>query len=112
MAGEVRLCVNTEILNEYEEIISQKTNSEIAHNVVEAIARLSTTIYQESYIHFGLIQEDLDDNKFVDCAIASGADFIVTNDAHFRVLETISWPKVSIMKIAEFMLLLDSAKKS
>lgn len=112
LAGEVRLCVNTEILNEYEEIISQKTNSEIAHNVVEAIARLSTTIYQESYIHFGLIQEDLDDNKFVDCAIASGADFIVTNDAHFRVLETISWPKVSIMKIAEFMLLLDSAKKS
>lgn len=112
MAGEVRLCVNTEILNEYEEIISQKTNSEIAHNVVESIARLSTTIYQESYIHFGLIQEDLDDNKFVDCAIASDADFIVTNDAHFRVLETISWPKVSIMKIAEFMLLLDSARDS
>lgn len=112
LAGEVRLCVNTEILNEYEEIISQKTNSEIAHNVVESIARLSTTIYQESYIHFGLIQEDLDDNKFVDCAIASDADFIVTNDAHFRVLETISWPKVSIMKIAEFMLLLDSARDS
>jgi putative PIN family toxin of toxin-antitoxin system len=66
--GLIQLCVNTEILNEYEEILAQKTTKEIAHNVVEAIARLSTTYYQESYFHFGLITEDKDDNKFVDCA--------------------------------------------
>lgn len=41
--GSVVLCVNTEILNEYEEILSIKTNPEIAKNVVEAIARLATT---------------------------------------------------------------------
>jgi hypothetical protein len=56
--------VNTEILDEYEEIISAKTTSDIARNVVETIARLSTTYYQESYVHFGLIQQDEDDNKF------------------------------------------------
>ncbi len=75
--------MNTEILNEYEEIISQKTNKEIAHNVVEAIARLHTTVYQEVYIHFGLIEKDVDDNKFVDCAVAADAEYIVTNDSHF-----------------------------
>ena len=69
MNGEIQLCVNTEILNEYEEILSEKTTKEIAHNVVEAIARLSTTYFQDSYYHFGLITEDPDDNKFVDCAI-------------------------------------------
>ncbi len=68
LSGRIRLCVNTEILNEYEEVLSQKTTPEIAHNVVEAIARLHTTIYQEVYVHFGLIKEDVDDNKFVDCA--------------------------------------------
>lgn len=95
--------MNTEILNEYEEIISQKTNKEIAHNVVEAIARLHTTVYQEVYIHFGLIEKDVDDNKFVDCAVAADAEYIVTNDSHFSVLKEIDWPKIAIITIKEFV---------
>lgn len=100
--GTVVLCVNTEILNEYEEIIAAKTSHDIAKNVVEAIARLSTTYYQEAFVHFGLIANDSDDNKFVDCAIASDAEYIVTNDKHFSVLSTIPWPKVSVIAIKEF----------
>ena len=103
MTGQVSLCVNTEILNEYEEILAKKTTKEIAHNVVEAIARLSTTTYQEVYIHFGLIEQDLDDNKFVDCAVAADAEYIVTNDSHFRVLEEIPWPKVLISTLKDFV---------
>ena len=38
LAGRISLCVNTEILNEYKEILAEKTTAEIAHNVVEAIA--------------------------------------------------------------------------
>ncbi len=106
MNGEIQLCVNTEILNEYEEILSGKTTKEIAHNVVEAIARLSTTYFQDSYYHFGLITEDPDDNKFVDCAIAADAELIVTNDKHFDVLRTVSWPKLTIIKLNEFVALI------
>ena len=102
MNGKIQLCVNTEILNEYEEILSGKTTKEIAHNVVEAIARLSTTYFQDSYYHFGLITEDPDDNKFVDCAIAADAELIVTNDKHFDVLRTVSWPKLTITTLKEF----------
>ena len=83
LKGKISLCVNTDVLEEYEEIIAQKTSPDIAHNVVEAIARLSTTTYQEVYLHFSLLIEDVDDNKFVDCAIASNAEFIVTNDRHW-----------------------------
>lgn len=100
--GRVSLCVNTEILEEYEEIISEKTNKNIAHNVVEAIARLSTTIYQESYIHFGLIEADPDDNKFVDCAIAADAEYIVSNDSHFGILKSIPWPKVIVLSLIQY----------
>ena len=97
------MCVNTEILNEYEEIIAQKTTPEIAHNIVEAIARLATTRFQETYIHFGLINQDLDDNKFVDCAVAANAEYIVSNDAHFNVLKEIDWPKVEVITIQDFI---------
>lgn len=102
LCGDISLCVNTEILIEYEEILAQKTSKEIAHNVVEAIARLHTTLFQETYIHFGLIEQDVDDNKFVDCAVAADAEYIVTNDTHFNVLKEIDWPKVAILTIQEF----------
>ncbi len=103
LCGKICLCVNTEILHEYEEILAQRMTREIAHNVVEAIARLHTTIYQEAYIHFGLIEKDVDDNKFVDCAIAPDAEYIVTNDAHFNVLKDIDWPKVLVVTIEAFV---------
>lgn len=103
MSGKISLCVNTEILDEYEEILAEKTTKDIARNVVEAIARLSTTTYQEVYNHFTLIKDDVDDNKFVDCAVAADAEYIVTNDAHFNVLKEITWPKVSIIKIKDFI---------
>jgi predicted nucleic acid-binding protein len=90
-------------LNEYEEILASKTTKEIARNVVEAIARLSTTYYQEIYIHFGLIKVDPDDNKFVDCAVAADAEYIVTNDKHFEILKEIAWPRLSVIRLKEFV---------
>ena len=103
LEGQISLCVNNEILDEYEEILSQKTNKDVAYNVVEAIARLSTTVYQETYIHFGLIYDDPDDNKFVDCAVAAQAEYIVTNDKHFNVLNNLPWPKLVVLNIKEFV---------
>ena len=103
LQGKISLCVNTEILNEYEEILSQKINSEVATNVVEAIAQLHTTVYQVIYVHFGLIRDDKDDNKFADCAVASGAEFIVTNDRHYNILKTTPWPNIKVTNIQEFI---------
>ena len=103
LSGHISLCVNTEILNEYEEILGVKTTPEIAHNVVEVIARLHTTVFQNVYIHFGLIETDVDDNKFVDCAVASDAEYIVTNDTHFSILKQIEWPKLNVINIKEFV---------
>ena len=54
------------------------------------------------YYKFGLIRNDVDDNKFVDCAIAIGAECIVSNDAHFRILQAIPFPAVKVMDIASF----------
>ena len=52
---------------------------EVAQNVVNAIARHPQTVYRESYFRFHLLSDvDKDDDKFVDCAITAGADYIVT----------------------------------
>ena len=106
IAGEISLCVNTDILEEYEEKLCEYSSAEIAHNVVEAIATLTTTTMQNSYVHFRLLPGDADDNKFVDCAIASNAELIVTNDKDFNPLKTIPWSKVEIMNIQNFIKLI------
>lgn len=51
---------------------------------------------------FQLIESDPDDNKFVDCAIAANADYIVTEDTHFNPLKMISFPHVEIKRLHDF----------
>jgi len=104
--GKISLCVNTDILEEYEEKIAEYSSPEIAHNVVEAIANLTTTTYQDSYVHFELLPADSDDNKFVDCAVASNAEYIVSNDRHFNPLRQIPWPRVEVIKLVDFIKLI------
>ncbi|MBO9616640.1 MAG: hypothetical protein J7619_28395 [Dyadobacter sp.] len=55
-----------------------------------------------------LIGQDRDDNKFVDCAVACGADYLVSNDKHFDVLASISFPKIKVIKAEKFLEILES----
>lgn len=104
MTGKYCLCVSDEILNEYEEIIGRRTGSrEVARNVVSAILNRSNTEHIEVYYHFGLIEEDEDDNKFVDCAIKANAKCIVSEDKHFRGLKDIPFPKVDVIRLNDFL---------
>lgn len=104
LAGSYCLCVSNEILSEYEEILAQHASPEVAHNVVEAIARHPKTIYNESYYRFHLLSDvDKDDDKFVDCAITAGADYIVTEDNHFNRLKQIPFPRLNVLTLDEFL---------
>jgi putative PIN family toxin of toxin-antitoxin system len=96
------LCVSTEILSEYEEVISKVGNQILANNLLKSIENSSNTIWVNKYYNFDLIKVDPDDNKFVDCAIASNTDFIISKDSHFDILKSIPFPKVEVLNIDEF----------
>ncbi len=108
VAGDYDLCVTTEILAEYEEIIGRLVSPFAANLVIEAILRAPNTVRIEASFRFGLITADPDDNKFVDCAIVANAEYIVSNDSHFDVLATISFPHVFVLKLDEFLAELSS----
>ena len=103
ICGEYDLCVTTEILAEYEEIVGRMTSPVVARLVVEAILRAPNTLRIEASFRFGLITEDPDDNKFVDCAIVANAECVVTNDSHFDVLATIPFPRVKVVDLGTFI---------
>lgn len=96
------LCVSTDIIEEYSEIISKKTTSEIANNVIATILNVQNTELVTPYFRFNLIQSDIDDNKFVDCCIISNAQYIVSNDRHFDILKQIEFPHVNVISAKEF----------
>lgn len=66
----VELCVSTEILLEYEEIISEKASPYMADIVINALINRPNLIKVEPKWRWNLIEQDWDDNKFVDCALA------------------------------------------
>ncbi len=104
--NDLTLIISNEILSEYTEIIERKTNSMIANNICEMLISLQNVHKQEVYYRWRLISEDADDNKFVDCAIASNADYLISNDKHFNCLKKIEFPRFFVLKIDEFMNLL------
>lgn len=101
--GEYTLCVSNEILEEYEEVIARNISPKVARIVLSYMQILPNVIYIDPHYSFGLIHADEDDNKFVDCAIASNAIFIVTEDKHYNELTNIPFPKVEVIGIDDFM---------
>ena len=89
--GRLVWAVSTEILLEYEEIITQRSGrtrwAEFA-TMLDMVGELhpSRLPMISPAFRFQLITADPDDNKFADCAIAAEADFIITGDHHFDAL--------------------------
>lgn len=101
--GDNVLCVSNEIIEEYTEILQRLIDEETAELVVSTILNSPFVVFTNPYFKFNLIKADPDDNKFVDCAIVAGAKYIVSNDRHYDVLRNISYPKVDVVSLAEFI---------
>lgn len=97
------LCVSNDILDEYQEIIEQQTTAQIAENVIMLIMNSTNVNYVDPHFRLELITSDPDDNKFVDCAFASRADYIVSEDAHFDVLKRTPFPMFNVLTMDEFL---------
>ena len=100
--GEFSLCCSTEILEEYGELLASFYSVEISESVINTITNASNFIPVTPYFKWNLITVDPEDNKFADCALNAGADYIITNDKHFNILKEMDFPYVKIIDIVAF----------
>lgn len=77
-----------------------------AELILNTIVKSPHVLFFTPHYHFNLITADPDDNKFVDCAIQANAHYIVTNDHHYDVLQHIEFPKVGLIKLMDFLLMI------
>ncbi|MEO8146478.1 MAG: nucleotide-binding protein, partial [Bacteroidia bacterium] len=62
----------------------------------------SNLVRVNPFFDFRLITGDVDDNKFVNCAVTGSAHYLVTNDKHFNILKSTPFPKINVINIDEF----------
>lgn len=103
LAGRYYLCVSNDILEEYQEVLEQQITPTIAENVVLLILNRKNVKLVDPHFRMGIITADPDDNKFVDCAFAAGADYLVSEDSHFSVLRHMPFPQLNLVTLDEFL---------
>ena len=104
--GRNTLCVSNEIITEYLEILQRLTDHDTAETIIKTIVNSRFVEFITPFYRFELITQDPDDNKFVDCAIAANARYIVTNDHHFDVLKGITYPPIDVITLDNFIKLI------
>ena len=102
MNEEYTLCVSTEIIFEYEEILRTLDSPIVADMFLKVIDQATNVIHKDPYFRLGIITHDNDDNKFVDCAFACQADYIVTDDKHFGEAANSPFPQFKIISLDDF----------
>lgn len=100
--GVIDLYISNDILAEYEEKFNYHWTRNAAEDLIRTLLELQTTHAIDVFFRFNLIPFDTDDNKFVDCAVAANADYLITHDKHFNVLKEIPFPKVETIRLEDF----------
>lgn len=108
LAEKFELFITDEILFEYEEILHEKYSYTSASNFLTAIRELPNVHFVQIYFYWNILN-DPDDNKFLDCYVASSADYLITNDRGFNKLKGIDFPKANVISIEEFETIFQTA---
>lgn len=111
LAGKYVLCVSTEILFEYEEILRQKASPAAADLFLKVIARSRNVIRKDPFFRLGIIKQDEDDNKFVDCSFVCQADYIVTDDGHFDDASHSPFPQFHVVGLDAFSEMIKTSQR-
>ena len=99
--------ISNEILTEYTEKLTERYSEHTAHLVTAILCVAPNVIFTEPYFKWQLISNDPDDNKFADVAIAGNADYIVTNDKDFNVLKNLEFPRLNVVSLNEFKVIVN-----
>ncbi|WP_247233059.1 putative toxin-antitoxin system toxin component, PIN family [Telluribacter sp. SYSU D00476] len=100
--GKYELAVSNEILIEYQEQIALRYGLQRTDTTLDFLLMLPNIhLFNPSYL-WQLIESDKDDNKFIDCFLASQSDYIVSNDRHIHQIKTIDFPPIQVLRYEEF----------
>lgn len=96
------LVVSNEILTEYQEQITLRYGIESTNASLDFLLLLPNVVFNNPSFLWQLVENDKDDNKFVDCYIASQCDYIISNDRHLHQMRKSEFPQIAVLRYEEF----------
>lgn len=104
MIKDIKIFSSQEIIEEYRKILSRDfdySEKEIK-DIIEKILQFISLVKQTKKV--SIVEEDPDDNKIIECAIESQADYIFTYDNHLLKLK--EYQNIKIIRPEDILWLL------
>ncbi|MFT4249913.1 MAG: putative toxin-antitoxin system toxin component, PIN family [Candidatus Woesearchaeota archaeon] len=103
--ARVQLLLSEEIIQEFTAVLKRPKFGFSTTQVVDVIKQLRLiceVVHPKKRLE--VIQEDLDDNKFLECALEGKADYILSGDKHLLKLK--HFEEIPIINASKFIALL------
>ena len=103
-SGEILLCLSQEILEEYVEVLMRLglQDAREIEELLDIFARNYHAVFTAETPKLGtIVEKDPDDDKFIACAVALGAEWIISGDK--ALLEVGKYINISIVSPAGFL---------
>ena len=102
-SGEVALCLSKPIVDEYIEVLRRLglQNEKELDELLGLFAHGFHVVFTAKTPDLHVVEKDPDDNKFIECAAALKADFIITGDK--ALLEIQDYMGIKIVSPKDFL---------
>jgi hypothetical protein len=102
-SGQLTLCLSRPIIDEYVEVLQRlglKNERELSE-LLSLFAHGFHVLFSAKTPELHLVKEDPDDDKFIECAVALKADFIISGDKALIAIQ--DYMGISIVTPKEFL---------
>jgi putative PIN family toxin of toxin-antitoxin system len=100
LSGKIKLCVSQPILAEYEGVLHRQKFSLDPNRVARSLEKIRAVSRRVRPRRTVSLCPDPDDNRFLECVEAAGADYLITgNKRHFPA----QWGKTKVVNAREFL---------
>jgi len=101
--GKITLCLSQEIIEEYIDVLNRlglKDEKEI-QKLTRLFAESYNSIFTIATPNLNIVEDDPDDNKFIECAVALDSKIIISGDKHLKNIR--KYIDIHIMSPKEFV---------
>jgi len=102
LSGSIQLASSEALLNEVRGVLQRPKfglNTQFIQTMLSEYSGVAK--WKEPAEHFSIVQDDPNDNQFIDCAVAAKADYLITGDKH--LLKLAAFRMVKIISVDSFL---------
>ena len=102
-SGQVTICLSKPIIDEYVEVLQRLglQNERELGELLNLFARGLHVLFSANPPELHLVKEDPDDDKFIECAVALKADFVISGDKNLIAIQ--DYMSIRIVTPKEFL---------